>query len=71
MSPQQPRHLTPASRGLWDRIRWRACWLLMPSSLWLAQEKRRLEQVAVDSGASRSVSKRIAAEYFRALRNER
>lgn len=66
MTPQQMQYLTLASRGLWDRLRWRLCWWLMPS-IGLAQEKRRLEAIAKESGASWSVAKRIAGEYFKEL----
>lgn len=53
-----------------DRIRWRACWLLMPA-LGLAQEKRRLQRIAQDAGASRAVATRIASSYFSTLRDQR
>lgn len=53
-----------------DRIRWRLCWLLMPR-IGLAQEKRRLHQVAVACGASVSLAKGIASRYFNSLRDER
>jgi hypothetical protein len=70
MTPQQMQHLALESSGLWDRLRWRLCWLLMPA-IGLAKEKRRLEEVAMAAGTSRAVSKRIASEYFNTLRDKR
>lgn len=49
-----------------DHIRWRLCWALMPK-LWLAEEKRRLECLARELGASKAVAQRIASAYFAGL----
>lgn len=70
MTPQQVEHLALTSRGLWDRIRWRLCWWLLPA-IAIAEEKRRLERIAMAAGTSRAVAKRICGEYFAALRDER
>lgn len=53
--------------GLLDRLRWRLCWWLMPA-LGLAQEKRRLEGIARENGASKAQSIAIAGGYFNTLR---
>lgn len=55
-------------RGILDRLRWRLCWWLMPS-LGFAQEKRRLQAIAQDSGASRAVAIRLSSVYFNTLRD--
>lgn len=67
MTPQQLHHLALSSRVWLNRIRWRLCWLLMPA-IALAQEKRRLESIAREKGASKSQSIAIAGEYFNTLR---
>lgn len=70
MTPQQLHHLALSCRGWLNRIRWRLCWLLMPS-LTFAREKRRLEDIARSNGASRSMAHGIASAYFNALRDNR
>lgn len=54
-------------RGFMDRLRWRLCWWLMPA-LELAREKRRLQEVAREAGASRAQATAIASIYFKTLR---
>lgn len=49
-----------------DRFRWWLCLRLMPP-LVLAAEKRRLEQIGREMGASKSQATGIASTYFRRL----
>lgn len=63
------QHLALASRRLCDRLRLRLAWWLMPA-ITVAKQKRLLEDIARDSGASWAVSKQIVGRYFRALRDE-
>jgi hypothetical protein len=53
-----------------DRLRWRLCWLIMPR-LGIGEEKRRLEKIAQECGASRSVAKGLASRYVNGLRDSR
>jgi hypothetical protein len=69
MTPQI-QFLRFAGRGWIDRLRWRLCWLLMPSIV-LGREKRRLESIARENGASKKMAYGIASAYFNTLRDER
>lgn len=66
--PLQLQFLAHVGRECVDRLRWRACWLLMPP-LGFAQEKRRLQRIAQDCGASRASAVAIASRYFNTLRD--
>lgn len=68
MTPLQV--LTFKTRQWLDRLRWRLCWSLMPS-LGFAQELRRLEKIAQENGASKTMAKGIASAYFNTLQAER
>ena len=52
------------ARGAADRLRWRVCVWLCPQ-MPKARGKRELERVARDCGASRSMARHIASEFFR------
>jgi len=49
-----------------DRIRWRLAVLLAPE-ISTARGKRRLEEIARECGASKSLATAIASRYFREL----
>jgi hypothetical protein len=66
----QIRYAVAVARNWLDVLRWRLCWLLMPK-IGLAHEKRRLEDIARNIGASRSIAHGIASAYFNALRDNR
>lgn len=53
-----------------DRIRWRLCWWLMPS-IALAREKRRLEDLARELGASKTLATGVASRYFASLKEQK
>lgn len=59
----QIQFVTSLACARFDRLRWRLFLWLIPA-LWLAQEKRRLERIARDKGASKSQSVAIATAYI-------
>jgi hypothetical protein len=67
MTPQV-QYLAFTGRGWIDRLRWRACWALMPA-LGLAQEKRRLQKIAQECGASRAAAIATSSLYFKTLQD--
>lgn len=57
------------ARATADRIRWRLCWWIMPR-VKVAQEKRRLEEIARASGCTKAQSVAVASNYFNHLQKD-